>query len=252
MTDPLRATVEVLYRCKLSDFVAERKRLADELKGAGKKELAARVAKLGRPSVSAWAVNQLWWQERELFTLLLAAAARVKKGERDASREHRELLGQLRERAATLLQDAGNAASDTTLRRVATTLSALAASGGFEPDPPGALAADRDPPGFEALEGMLALAPSAKPALAPSAKPARSESDDKRAEQERRRAEEQARQQRAAERERLSAALREAQHLREVQQRKLSELRRELDAAEQSLKNTQALLSELEAKLASL
>jgi hypothetical protein len=244
MTDPLHATIEALYRTKLSDFVVERKRLADELKAAGKKELAERVTKLGRPSVSAWAVNQLWWQERELFTLLLDAAARVKKGERDANREHRELLGQLRERAATLLRDVGNAASESTLRRVTTTLSALAASGGFEPDPSGALVADRDPPGFEALEGMLAAAPSAKPA--------RSESHDKRAEQERRRAEEQARQQRVAERERLSAALREAQQLRDVQQQKLAELGRELEAAEQSLKKTQALLAELEGKLASL
>lgn len=243
MTDPLHATIEALYRTKLSDFVTERKRLADELKAAGKKELAARVTKLGRPSVSAWAVNQLWWQERELFAQLLDAAARVKKGERDANREHRELLGQLRERAAILLQDGGNAASETTLRRVTTTLSAIAASGGFEPDPSGALVADRDPPGFEALEGMLAAAPS---------KRAPSESDDKRAEQERRRAEEQARQQRVAERERLSAALREAQQLREVQQRKLAELRHELEAAEQSLQKTQALLAELESKLASL
>lgn len=244
MTDPLHATIEDLYRAELSEFVAVRKRLADELKAAGKKELAAQVSKLGRPSVSAWAVNRLWWQQRELFAELLAAAARVKNGERDANREHRELLGELRERATALLKDAGNAASDTTLRRVTATLSALAANGGFEPDPPGALVADRDPPGFEALEGMLAAAPSAKPA--------RSEGDDKRAEQERRRAEEQARQQRAAERERLSAALREAQQLRGVQQRRLSELRGELEAAEQSLKNTQALLAELEAKIASL
>lgn len=245
MTDPLHDTIEALYRAKHSDFVAERKRLADELKAAGKKEQAARVGKLGRPSISAWAVNQLWWHERESFEALLDAAARVKQGDREASKEHRELVSTLRDRAAALLQDAGNAASETTLRRVATTLSALAASGGFDPDPPGALVADRDPPGFEALEGMLAVPPAPK-VSAPSA------ADAKREEQQRKRAEEEARKARLAERERLSSALRDAQKLRDAQFRKANELRAELESAEQELKQAQAVVAELEEKLASL
>jgi hypothetical protein len=245
MTDPLQDIIEALYRAKHSEFVAERKRLADELKAAGKKELAARVGKLGRPSVSAWAVNQLWWHERRTFAALLDAAARVKKGDREASKEHRELVSELRDRAAKLLQDAGSAASETTLRRVATTLAALAAAGGFEPDPPGALIADRDPPGFEALEGMLAAAPAPK-ASAPSA------ADTKREEQERKRAEEEARKARLAERERLSSALRDAQKRRDAQFRRTSELRAELESAEHELKKTQAVLAELEERLASL
>ena len=80
MTDQLLPTIETLYRARLADFVAERKRLANELKAAGDKQLSGRVAKLGRPSVSAWAVNQLWWHERETFEALLGAAARMKNG----------------------------------------------------------------------------------------------------------------------------------------------------------------------------
>lgn len=245
MTDPLHGHIEALYRSKLSDFVSERKRLADELKASGKKELAAQVGKLGRPSVSAWAVNQLWWHEQQTFEALLEAAARVKKGDRDANKEHRELVSELRERAATLLQDAGSAASETTLRRVATTLSALAATGGFAPDPPGALVADRDPPGFEALEGMLAV-PAAPKVSASSA------ADAKRAEQERRRVEEEARKERQAERQRLSSALGDAQKLRDAQLRKVTELRAELESAEHDLKEAQVVLAELERKLSSL
>ena len=251
MTDQLLPTIETLYRARLADFVAERKRLANELKAAGDKQLSGRVAKLGRPSVSAWAVNQLWWHERETFEALLGAAARMKNGDRDAGKQHRELLAELRERAARLLLDAGSAASDGTLRRVTTTLSALAASGGFEPDPPGALVADRDPPGFEALEGMLSGTSATTTANATPAA-ARDVEAEKRLEQERRRAEDEARERRLAERERLSGALREAQVLRDAQQFALSQLRSELDAAEQNLRKTQALVAEIEASLSSL
>jgi len=253
--------VATLYRAPLSEFVAERKRLAGELKTAGHKDAAASVGKLVRPPVSAWVVNQLWWREQDAFQALLAAAARVKAGDREASQEHRQALGQLRDVAAQLLRESGNAASEPTLRRVTTTLSAVAASGGFEPDPAGALSADRDPPGFETLGfGAAAPAPAEKRehgAALPHAEDdrrrrAQEAEAERAAEAERRRAEEAERQRRRAERERLSGLLREATAVRDTQQRELSRLRRETEAAEQSLKESQALLADLEQKLASL
>jgi hypothetical protein len=258
------AAVTTLYQASLSDFVAERKRLSAELKAAGDKETAARFAKLGRPPVSAWAVNQLWWREREAFEALLEAAKRVKVGDREASQAHRQALAKLRDAAARLLQESGNAASDGTLRRVATTLSALAATGGFAPDPPGALSADRDPPGFEALGfGAPAAATGAAPSPETPSESAENpqaaerrraeEAEKRRAEEaEKRRAEEAERQRRLAERERLSALLRDAEVLRDANQRDVSRLRGELETAEQSLKKTQALLADLEQQLANL
>jgi len=234
------AAVTTLFQAALKDFVAERKRLLTELKTAGDKDGAARLGKLARPSVSAWTVNQLWWRERQAFEELIAAAARVKSGDRDASNKHREALAELRQRAGAILEEAGNAASEGTLRRIATTLSALAATGGFEPDPPGALVADRDPPGFETFA----------PGTAPSAAPAPAPKKDETLAQ--RRAEEEERKRRAAERERLSAALREAQQLKSAQHRDVTRLQSELESAEQSLKQTQTLLAELEEKLSSL
>lgn len=263
-----------LYRAPLSDFVAERKRLADELKAAGDKQGAVRLGKLARPPVSAWVVNQLWWREREAFERLLAAAARVKAGDRDASQAHRQALARLRDLAAQMLKDSGNAASETTQRRVVATLSALAANGGFAPDAPGMLSADRDPPGFEALGFGAPAAPpeAATPRVArPShgehrprdeaAEDRREEAERRRTEEaerrrteeaERRRAEEAERQRRLAERERLSERLREVTGRRDAKRRELLRLRAELDSAEQSLKEDQALLSELEQQLASL
>src|SRR5688500_17741756 len=98
MTDILAAAIAALYRAHLGDFVAERKRLAAEAKASGQTEQASKIGKLGRPSVSAWAVNQLWWQERETFEALIEAAGRVKRGDRDAGKQHRELLAELREK----------------------------------------------------------------------------------------------------------------------------------------------------------
>ncbi len=265
MSTPFDAAVSTLFQAALSDFVAERKRLAVELKAAGDKEGATKLTKLARPPVSAWAVNQLWWTERESFDALLEAAARIKAGEREASKEHREALAVLRERATQLLAQAGNAASEGTLRRVATTLAAIAASGSFEPDAPGALTADRDPPGFETFVMGSAPATAAvkpaptradeAPANAALAEARRAEAAAK-AEREARaaqlRAEEEERQRRLAERERLSAALKEARQQQAERHREVARLKSELERAEQDLKQTQALLAQLESQLASL
>ena len=140
-----------LYQVSLDQFVAERKRLAGELKTAGDKAGAAKLAKLARPPISAWVVDQLWWQVRPAFDALFETAQRLRDGKLDAMAAHREAIAKLRAHAAKILTDAEHGATEATLRRVTQTLAALAASGGWEPDPPGALSADRDPPGFEAV-----------------------------------------------------------------------------------------------------
>lgn len=159
--------VAELFRGPHATFVAERKRLAAELKAAGDKPGAATLGKMGRPPISAWAVNQLWWQARAEFDLLLDTAKKMRGGDLAATPAHREALTGLRARAAKVLTDAGNAANEPTLRRVATTLSAIAAHGGFGPEAPGALTDDRDPPGFDAL-GAVPAAAIAPPPAAPT------------------------------------------------------------------------------------
>ena len=51
--------VDELYGLPLDEFVPARNALARELKGAGEPAEAAEVAALRKPSVAAWAVNQL-------------------------------------------------------------------------------------------------------------------------------------------------------------------------------------------------
>jgi hypothetical protein len=151
MSNRYDAAVTALYQAAHESFVAERQRLSAELKASGDKAGAARLGKLARPTISAWAVNQLWWQAQGAFEALFESAGQLRAGQLAASAAHRKALGSLTARAKKLLTESGHAASEATLRRVTMTLSGLAAVGGFDPELPGALTKDRDPPGFEAF-----------------------------------------------------------------------------------------------------
>jgi hypothetical protein len=212
-----------LYQAPLGEFIAERKRMAKDDKS---------LAKLSRPTVSAWAVNQLWWHARDAFDALLASAEKLRKGDLRATAAHRDALAKLRARAKAMIDDAGHATTEATLRRVTQTLSAIAA-GGWEPDEPGTIAADRDPPGF----GVPGLEAGEKVAdAAPAASPAKQKKDQER---------------RAAERHRLEAALRTAKGDVQAREREVTHLERELDQARGAVEKARAIAADLEKQLSS-
>jgi hypothetical protein len=260
MTNTFEQCVAALCQCSLEQFVGERKRLAAELKASGDKAGAKRVEKLVRPSVSAWAVNQLWWQERASFEALFESAGRLRAGDFGAMRAHREALEGLRARAAEMLRAGSHATSEVVLRRVGNTLAALAAAGGFEPDLPGALSADRDAPGFGAtgLSDMLAAArpeagseTSERAASTERSSQHELDAERERLEQERQRIE----QQRAAvraERQRLETDLQRAREDSATHARDVERLRTALAAGEQALERARAAAKEVEARLESL
>jgi hypothetical protein len=273
--------VETLFQVPLEQFVAERKRLASELKTAGDKDGAARLARLTRPPISAWVVDQLWWRARSAFVALFEAAERVRRGDFGASAAHRDAIAALRAQATRILNDARHGATEATLRRVTQTLSALAAAGDWAPDTPGALTADRDPPGFEAIgisnvipfpiQRRLASEPGGPDSASAStdtdtttavresreadeirrrrdreAAAARAEAaaDLRRAETERARA--------AAERHRLEAALRTAQGDIAQREREVVRLERDLATARNMVTQARAVVAGLEERLAQL
>jgi hypothetical protein len=271
--------VASLYQVPLDQFVAERKRLAGELKTAGDKDGAARLAKLARPPISAWAVDQLWWQARDAFDALFDTAQRLRDGKLDAMAAHRDAIAKLRAEAVKILTSAEHTANEATLRRVTQTLSALAASGGWDPDPPGALSADREPPGFEAIGisnelSLPAIAAEAKKEVKHARTQPRAEHDElararrdaaeaarrkereataaraeaaadlRRAETERARA--------AAERHRIEAALRTAQGDVTQREREVVKLERDLAAARNMVAQAKAVVEGLEERLAHL
>jgi len=248
------AALQALYRAPLDSFVAVRKRLASELAAAGDKAAATSLSKTTRPPLSAWVVNQLWWNERKAFDELFSTAERLRDADADAdaTTAHRDAITALRTRAAKLLTDAGKAASESTLRRVTTTLAALAATGSFEPEPPGALKGDRDPPGFE-VAGLMGFRPNRSKGQAKDSdeRPSKSEAAAKKAEasEERRRLERERAQERA-ERERLERKLRLAQEALAARREDLSRLKDEVAEAKRAVETAAEVVRELEKALA--
>jgi hypothetical protein len=174
--------IDNLFKLPLTEFTAARNALAASMKEAGRAEDAAAVKALTKPSISAWAVNQLYWQHRKAFDQLLAAGEKLRKaqtsqlagkgGELRAPMEAlRSALTDLVKRAAALFAASSRPPAPDLTRRITTTLEALATYGTQPGAPPaGRLTADVDPPGFEALS---ALVPRGKGKRAASSEPSR-------------------------------------------------------------------------------
>ncbi|HEY2407874.1 MAG TPA: hypothetical protein VGI10_17825 [Polyangiaceae bacterium] len=238
--------VTALYRAPHEAFVGERQRLAAELKAGGDAAAGARLAKLARPPISAWAVNQLWWREHDAFQELFETAALLRVGKLAASSAHRQAIAKLGAHARKILLESGHSANEGTLRRVESTLAGLAAAGGFEPEPAGALSKDREPPGFDAFS-----AASLSGVRDPAPKPAQAQNAREEANAERKRvAEERARKQ--AERRELEAALSKAQDEHLTRRRARERLAQELARAESDEERARATVEQAEARLASV
>lgn len=245
--------VQALYRAPVEEFVAERKRLALELK-ATDPGAAKLFTKLPRPSVSAWATNQLWWRERDAFHDLFETSDRLRAGDLEATSAQRKATHRLVTLAGEILREAGHGASEATLRRVSANLGALAATGSFDPDPPGALKSDRDPPGFGALAGASfpersAEAPRAEGSKAP-APPSDAEERARALAEKKRRTEEHARLR--TERKNTEGALRAASAVIETRGRDRERLAKELAEVETELAQARAQVERLEARLRDL
>lgn len=158
-----------LYGLPLAEFTGARNELASELVKAGNREAADEVKALRKPSLSAWAVNQLARKERLQVRSLMTAAERLRNaqamllrgGSRDEVQEavqrHREVIGALLDSAKEVLRSAGHPATDATLERIRETLTAVAAyDEGMKLVEEGRLSEDLDPAGF----GPVTAAPS--------------------------------------------------------------------------------------------
>jgi len=196
----LDAEIAELYAQPFEGWTAARNALAARLRAEGRKADAETVKALRKPSLSAWAVNQLFQREGEGMAELLAAGqwARAAQGQavagrgaeifREALKGARRQVEELRRRAARLLAEGGKPAGAAIVDRVGTDLEALAFSpAAAAQGARGYLDTDLDPPGFEVLTGVRLAASSShtphtprtppsgrkEPAPAPAAKPSR-------------------------------------------------------------------------------
>ncbi|HEV8579594.1 MAG TPA: hypothetical protein VGX68_10995 [Thermoanaerobaculia bacterium] len=163
----LNADLQRLYRSPLEGFTAERNALAARLKKEGRKDDAAEVKTLAKPTPSAWAVNALFDRQPEKMEALLGAGKRARAAQREAVsgrgaealresiRAARVLSDELRWEAGQILAEQGRAPSRVMIERIAADLQALAFSpAAAEEAERGWLDRDLEPPGFEVLAGL--------------------------------------------------------------------------------------------------
>ena len=163
----LEDDLDALFKLPLTEFTAARNTLAAQLKRSGRRDGADRVKALAKPSISAWAVNQLYWKHREAFDELIASGQRFRQAQasgragkvadmREALNERRDALSQLSDLASALLRDAGSNPSPETIHRITTTLEGVSAYPSFPDDArPGRLTRDVDPPGFDSFASLI-------------------------------------------------------------------------------------------------
>src|SRR5215204_140852 len=190
--------IDRLYQLPLGEFIAARNALAKETG-------AADIKALQKPSLPAWAINQLYWRHRDTYDEVTARAEDLKathlateRGKRadlrGASRDHEQAVEAALKATISLLTEDGQPVTDATRQAIATTLRGLPGE-----EAPGRLIRPLEPRGFDMLAAAAAGTGRVKPA-APAAKasvvalPAAKGDRKKDAEE------------RAAERERLAAA----------------------------------------------
>ncbi len=227
----VESELDQLYGLEPGKFVAERDRLARELRDAGLREESAHVKSLRKPTVSAATINQLARSERREVDLLLDAGHRLREAQQrllagedpgsldEARRIEREALGKLRRAAQRILAESGRE-SGTTLDRVMATLQAAAISDeGRELLARGRLTGDIEAAGFDLLAPLSSGAPKKRRRAAPK-KPPKPRPDRKRVEAAR-------------------AQLREAQQNLRAAEREAEKARREVERAEKQLRKAE-------------
>jgi hypothetical protein len=174
----LDEAIRSLYLGPLGEFIAGRQALAKRLRQAGDAR-AGEVKALGKPAMSAWAVNQLFAREGKTMTALVKAGERARASQRRAMAggdraRLREALAAIRAETARLaargvevLTAADRPPGEAIVERLRTNLEALAL------DPASAAVAargwldqDLEAPGFEVLAALQLAASGARPAKA--------------------------------------------------------------------------------------
>ena len=164
------AGIDQLFQLPLNEFTQARNALAKE---AGKD--GAAIRELSKPPLAAWAVNQLYWKDRDTYDALISAANEMrrthkailegKRGDlRSAGREHELAIETALKATLALLKESGNPVTEATRQAILNTLRALPAD-----EPAGRLTKTLSPGGFEMLAGI-------NPASAPKRNASKTES----------------------------------------------------------------------------
>jgi len=238
--------IDRLFTLPQAGFTEARNALGTRLRDDGDAETAARIKALAKPSLSAWAVNQVYWRFPAKFDTLLERGEQLRKIQqrgalgdvdvlREASERRRAALATLKAQAQTVLEEAGHTVTQATERRIETTLEAAATFGKEQPVPgPGRLSRDLEAQGFDALLALAASAPGRASGRKPrSRKPVRDRT----------------RERAAARVAQASSLAREAQATREAAAAEAEEARVQLQAATERLRQARTRSRRADASL---
>jgi hypothetical protein len=133
--DALDAAADELYGLPVSEFTAARDRHAADARQAGDRELAARIKKLRRPTVSAWLTNQLVRQKGDEVAALLRLGSALRDAQAHLATDDLRRLSQQAQQVVTALgrdarqvaQDAGQRIADGAVHELEETLHAALA-----------------------------------------------------------------------------------------------------------------------------
>lgn len=242
-----------LYALPLEAFIPERDKLAREIRKAGDRETAARVAKLAKPTPAAWAANQVARRHPDVIAALLDAGAALRAAQdaalagggaenlRTATQAERRAVDEVM-RAAVDLQPGGKPLSRAMADRLRTTLHAAAG----DPELRAALSEGRLV-GEAQAGGAWPFALETDPASVPTPKPvAKKPPAAKRDEAAERAAEERAERERLA----LEDELREARGALKVRERVAKGAEEDAGDAKDALARAQAAFDVAERALA--
>ncbi|HXG88106.1 MAG TPA: hypothetical protein VNJ02_07205 [Vicinamibacterales bacterium] len=249
----LNDEIDALYRLPLGEFTPARNALAKRVGPT-----TPPIKELEKPSVPAWAVNQLYWRHRMTFDRLVKAAEQLRAEHRkllagkpahlrDNEKAHRDAIRAASDQVRALLEQANQAASTATMNAVNETLEALPAG-----DQPGRLTKPLRPAGFEALAGLPVRATAPPLRLVPRPHAEIKKLSPAEAAAEARRIAAEARQAAAVAKREAEVARREAAEEKERQRAAEAELRRAQTAVERAEAAFQKAEQEAERRQAEL
>jgi hypothetical protein len=176
----LEEEITRLYGLPLEDFTRERNEAARAARKAGRRDEAEAIGRLTKPSIAAWAVNQLARDQRREIDLLLDSGKRLLDAQRSSLEgQGRAELDQARESldkavaslvagAKVLLEDR---AGDATLGQIHETLRVAAVTPeGREELARGTLTKPLQGTGWDLLEGLAVDLPPGASTRAPGRK----------------------------------------------------------------------------------
>ena len=168
MTDALREHADELYGLLPEEFTAARTAAVKTARDAGDRALATSLQSLRRPTVSAWSVNLLARQRRELVDQVVALGGSLREAQamlrgealRDLTKQRRQLVAAVTQEVRSLAAAEGQKLSDAAVRQVEETLqAAMADPTAAEAVRSGLLAQPLASTGLESLAEVLAVPP---------------------------------------------------------------------------------------------